>query len=225
MSSKQLAYGDYVYVTLEQLSNLTSKRLFLYSEGFLNSRINLVPSDDGITLQNSREFLFQIFPKLKEHLEINENSTLRLSNHITSFQKKWKAFVDDVLPKTAGKPILYDDVIQLYHVESRSFLQSSHITIEATSTNNPALLSLVQESTDDTLFAVETISNYFEPGEKIFYDSQFFLRSTARNQVVVLKEQPQRHQPAELSGSISEPNYSRNYHTIRSSKDQRWPIK
>lgn len=188
MTNQQLTYGDFIFISAHNFS-VGSKKHFLYSDGFFKNQVSIASSDQITLPTNIRKFLFQIFPAFSRELNPNESSTSKQHKQpLFSFQREWKASLLESLIKVAGKPVLYEDVIQLCHVESLSFVQSPLQMLDADSLTKPPVLSLVQENNNDTLFRIETLSNYFHPGEKIFYDAQFFIRSLSRNQIISVKE-------------------------------------
>ena len=180
--SRFLSYGDFVYITF--ISDNLNKKQFITSNGFLEKNL-LLRDQSQLFRYNFRNGIFQIFPKHPND-DFSVDATLLNLYSSSNFYADWQNYLSDQISKFSGRSVLYDDEIQLLHVESKAFIQVKEISKMKGSSY---VLELIQHISLNNYFKVTTISNFFVQGEKVFYQSKFYLKSSLINQNLILKTQ------------------------------------
>ena len=179
-----VCYGDIVYLDLNDL--------ILYSNGFFDSSLHFV-SKNNISVKTFSCGLFKLYPNfsykdvsqvgsLKVQLELlrslNPEEDLAYNQLSSDLQQEQKALDlrdekldllnDKIFDESKGKAIKYGQKVQLYHLESQSFICPS----KALHPNEPALTNaeLVSSGNKNVYFTFTPGLEFIQEGEVVEYN-------------------------------------------------------
>ena len=165
-----ISYGDYVYVTFPQKREDSTH--YLHGKSILDPKAASIPSK-SLLKNGFRNCIFQIFPRDCQFLVDTLNESQKAKDN---FQTEWKILLEEGIQRHVGSPVLYGDSVHLLHIETRSFLSYEIIKNNENSIQTSKLHLIQDMSQEKTCFQLETVSNYFYPGERITYKTNILFK-------------------------------------------------